>query len=66
MLEYLSRNMGYIVVTAALALIVAAILVRMVRTRRAGRGGCGCGCDHCANAGFCHPEAAGPDQTPGK
>ena len=41
-----------------LLLIVGAIIVRMVRDRRAGKGGCGCNCGGCPNAGACHPETA--------
>lgn len=64
MLEYLAQNFGYILVAGVLLLIVAAIILRMVRNRRAGKGGCGhgcAGCAHgcagCAHAAFCHPEA---------
>ena len=49
MLEYLAQNFGYILVAGVLLLIVAAIILRMVRNRRAGKGGCG--------HGLCHPEA---------
>lgn len=64
MLEYLAQNFGYILVAGVLILIVAAILLRMVRNRRAGKGGCGHGCAGCAHAAFCHSEARRePDQT---
>lgn len=66
MLAYLSQNLGYIVVTAVLALIVAAILVRGAKARRRGKGGCGCGCAGCPNAGLCHPETARPENPPAK
>ena len=54
MLEYLAQNFGYILVAGVLLLIVAAIILRMVRNRRAGKGGCGHGCAGCAHAGTCH------------
>ena len=57
MLAYIASHMGYIVVTLALVLIVTAIIVRMVKGKRAGKGGCGCGCNVCANAPCCHPQA---------
>ena len=38
MLEYLAQNFGYILVAGVLLLIVAAIILRMVRNRRAGKG----------------------------
>ena len=54
MLAYIASHMGYIVVTLALVLIVAAVIVRMVRDRKTGKGGCGCGCQGCPSAGLCH------------
>ena len=57
MLEYLAQNFGYILVAGVLLLIVAAIILRMVRNRRAGKGGGGHGCAGSAHAAFCPPEA---------
>ena len=56
MLAYIVSHMGYIVVTLVLILIVAAVIFRMVRDKRSGKGGCGCGCSGCANAHYCHPK----------
>ena len=50
MLAYIASHMGYIVVTLALVLGVAAIIMGLVRDRKSGKGGCGCG-----NAPYCHP-----------
>ncbi len=55
MLAYIASHMGYIVVTLALVLGVAAIVMGLVRDRKSGKGGCGCGCKGCANAPYCHP-----------
>ena len=55
MLTFLSQHGGEIIVCLALLLIVGAIVARMVRDRRAGKGGCGCNCGGCPNAGACHP-----------
>lgn len=55
MLTYLLAHMGYIVVTMILVLIVTAIIIRMIRDKKAGSGGGGCGCRGCANAPYCHP-----------
>ena len=57
MIAYVASHMGYIIVTLVLVLIVAAVIARMVRDKRAGKGGCGCGCKGCANAPYCHPQA---------
>lgn len=60
MFAYIISHMGYIVVTLALVLIVAAVIMRMVKDKRSGKGGCGCGCKGCANAKYCHPQASDP------
>ena len=61
MFAYIASHLGYIVVTLVLILIVAAVIIRLVRERKSGKGGCGCGCKGCANAPYCHPQAASPD-----
>lgn len=49
MVEWLSQNVGNILITAGLILIVAGIVRHMVRDRKAGRSSCGCeDCGHCA------------------
>lgn len=55
MLTFLSLHGGEILVCLILLLIVGAIITRMVKDRRAGKGGCGCNCGGCPNAGACHP-----------
>ena len=54
---YIFSHLGYIAVTLTLALIVSAVVVRLVRDRKTGKGGCGCGCKGCANAPLCRPAA---------
>ena len=61
MFAYLAAHMGYIIVTLVLVLIVAAIIIRMVRDKKTGKGGCGCGCQGCANAPYCHPQTQQPE-----
>lgn len=58
MTTFIAQHGGEMVVCLMLLLIVGAIIVRMVRDRRAGKGGCGCNCGGCPNAGACHPETA--------
>ena len=36
--------------------IFAAIVIHGIRKHKAGKGGCGCGCSHCANSSLCHPD----------
>ena len=57
MFAYLSSHIGDIVVLLVLALLVGALVVRMVKDKKTGKGGCGCGCKGCANAPYCHPQA---------
>ena len=56
MFAWLSSHTGDIVVFLVLALIVGAVVVRMVKDKKTGKGGCGCGCSGCANAPYCHPK----------
>ena len=58
MLTFLTQHAGEIVVCLMLLLIVTAVILRMVKDRRAGKSscGCGCGCGSCPNAGACHPK----------
>lgn len=56
MIQWLSVNIGSIVVILVLALVVFAIVRHMVKQKRIGKGGCGCGCEGCANSPYCHPK----------
>jgi len=60
---WLTDNLGTIVISAVLVLIVALIIVKMVRDKRKGKSSCGCGCSNCAMRGACHPA---PKKTSGK
>lgn len=55
MLTWLMENMATIIISAVLVLVVAAIIVSMVRSKRKGKSSCGCGCADCAMNGACHP-----------
>ena len=52
-MAWLTDNMGTIVVAAILAIIVALILRKMIRDRRAGRRSCSCGCEGCPGSATC-------------
>ena len=56
MTTFIAQHGGEIVVCLVLLLIAGAIIVRMVKDRRAGKGGCGCNCGGCPNAEACHPK----------
>ncbi len=44
-----------ILCAAVVALILAAIVIHGIRSRRRHKGGCGCGCDACPGHDLCHP-----------
>lgn len=48
-------TLGSFVVGAVLVLILTLIIVRMIKNKKAGKGGCSCGCENCAMGGACHP-----------
>ena len=41
-------------ISLALAAVVAAIIVKLVRDKKAGKSSCGCNCSCCAMHGSCH------------
>lgn len=49
-------NASTIIVGLILLAIVAAIAARGIYNRKRHKGGCGCGCDHCASKGVCHSD----------
>lgn len=55
MLAWLSQNWGSLLVGAIVLTIVAVIVWRIVRNRRAGKTVCGGDCAHCAGCSACHP-----------
>ena len=54
MLKMITDNLGTIIVSLILILIVAAIIAGMVKKRKQGKSTCGCGCANCAMKGMCH------------
>ena len=51
MFAFMAENLGTIVVAALLAVIVAAIVIKMARDKQKGKCvGCSCGCDSCPQA----------------
>jgi hypothetical protein len=54
MLNFLAANLGNIIVSAILILMVALVIVSLVRKKKKGQTTCGCGCEKCPSAGICH------------
>ena len=53
MFRWLAANISTLVIGLVLAAIVAAIVLKLVRDKKAGRSSCGCGCSACAMSEHC-------------
>ena len=56
MMTWIMENLGTVLVSAGLLLIVALVIVKLIRDRKKGKTACGSGCAHCAMSGSCHKE----------
>ena len=55
MIDFISENLGTIVIGAALVAIVAGVVASIVKKKKNGKSaGCNCGCDGCQSASDCH------------
>ena len=54
MLEYLTQNLGTILVAAVLAVILLAAVMKIRNDKKKGKSSCGCGCAGCPSQGICH------------
>ena len=54
MIQFITANIGTIVIALVVAGIVEAIIVSVVRDKKKGKSSCGCGCENCAMKGQCH------------
>ena len=52
-MHWITENLGTIVVSAVILLVVVLILWKMHRDRKFGKGGCGCGCSTCSMRDGC-------------
>lgn len=57
MLEFITNYGGTIAVGAAVLAVIALIVVKFVKDKRAGRSSCGCDCSSCGCG--CHGEKKG-------
>ena len=60
MLQWISENVGTILICMGLivivALIVRSLIVYLLRQKKAGKSSCGANCAHCAMHGQCHKD----------
>ena len=54
MLDWSAANLGTILISLVLAVIVTLIVVYLLRQKKAGKSSCGANCAHCAMHGQCH------------
>ena len=54
MFAWTAQNLGTILISAVLLVIVIAIVRYLIRQKKQGRSSCGCNCAHCAMHGECH------------
>lgn len=54
MFAWIAQNLGTILISAVLLVIVIAIVRYLIRQKKQGKSSCSAGCAHCANAGCCH------------
>lgn len=52
MFHWLAANWGTILICVVLAAIVAGIVIKIVKDKKAGKSSCGCNCKTCGGA--CH------------
>lgn len=54
LIEFISQNLGTILVLLVLLAAVAAIVIARLRAKKQGGSGCGSGCSGCPFSGKCH------------
>ena len=54
MLNWFAANLGTILISLVLAVIVTLIVVYLLRQKKAGKSTCGANSAHCAKHGQCH------------
>ena len=54
MLAWITENIGTILISAVLLLVVILIIRKLVKDKKKGKSSCGCTCAHCAMSGSCH------------
>ena len=54
MLDWFAANLGTILISLVLLVIVSLIVVYLLRQKNAGKSSCGANCAHCAMHGQCH------------
>ena len=56
MLEWLSANIGSIIIGAVILVILVLIIRSLLKNKKQGKTSCGCGCSSCLMNGSCHKQ----------
>ncbi|MBQ5321282.1 MAG: FeoB-associated Cys-rich membrane protein [Oscillospiraceae bacterium] len=56
MILWLQENLGTIVISLFLLVLIVAIILKIVKDKRNGKSSCGGSCSGCAMSGMCHRE----------
>ena len=54
MLAWITENIGTILISAVLLLVVVLIIRKLVKDKKKGKSSCGCNCAHHLMSGSCH------------
>ena len=54
MIEFLSANIGTIIIALILIAVVTMIILKLKNDKKSGKSSCGCGCSGCPNSALCH------------
>ena len=54
LIEFLKNNLGTIAVLLTVLAIVAALIYKLVKDKKAGKSSCYCGCSSCPMSAQCH------------
>ncbi len=54
LIEFLKNNLGTIAVLIIVLAMVAALVYKLIKDKRAGKSSCSCGCSDCPMSGKCH------------
>lgn len=57
MLNFITQNIGTVIVFSVLAFVLGAVIYNMYRDKKKGKNSCGCNCGCCPNAQLCHKPA---------
>ena len=63
MLDFLVANIGTIIVSIFLIIVVSLIIRYLVNNKKKGKSLCGGGCSCCPMAGKCHPQSKSSMKT---